>query len=390
MDKSLICVLIVWFQVQDYGIALKLDDGKEMFIHIARLLKVFFCLGSNLYEGVLLCQLLVLSHLRRHNHPVWQMFHHNLSAFNEECGELSFSVLSRSTQGDSLRSDAVHMNDTYKLIHQYRAVANDFESALYQNQKVDPKGFNVEANSVEVKAMVQFFKAMIQSLKNGTYKPYRVSKTRKSAAYSCKEKEEALRDELKTAEVPKRLFLKDFSIKLNKRIDCIRNNLDSTYYNDFLKNMFLSNLESAPSVSDDFEEIITESEESDAPDLLDNIEAESKAPSPVSVPLPNLVNEFGPKSIRKKKTAVKPKVSKPKIKITNAKKRQADNAQLNLLPDTSRPDKRSKVSPTMTECIRPAGLRSRPRINYQHIRRSLQNDLFEADDDCLLDDYLSS
>lgn len=360
-----------------------------MFVHITRLLKLFFCLGSPIYEEACLAQLLILSHLRRYNHPVWQMFQHNLSAFNEECGELSFSVLSRSTQGDSLRSDIEHMNDTYRLIHLYRSVADDFESSLYRNQTVDGKHFQIAADSSEVRSLVIMFKEMIGSIQRGSYKPYRQILKVKGIAYKKKAEEEGLREDMKKCS---RLFVTDIQSKLQGRIQAMTKKYQSSFYNDYLKNMFTSNLEPPPSVSDSFDhKSCSDSDDSDPDDIVCESIEDSASQIPISSSVRQSlagVNASLPGRLPKSNQTSKSKSPKPAT--TKKRKSSTSNSSgSDTTVRTSCPEKRRKLSPLkVKDSYRPSGLRDRPRLNYEDLRRNDKNEIIEANDEILLRDDL--
>ena len=95
-------------QVGDYGCTLKMDAGADVLAAQARLLKVFPLVGGakcSEYVRALTASLLQWSEYERVNHPCWQLFANNASAFNEESGEISLSVLAREIARGGVRSD---------------------------------------------------------------------------------------------------------------------------------------------------------------------------------------------------------------------------------------------------------------------------------------------
>ena len=95
-----------------------------------RLLKVFLCLGSDCYEKGLLFALAQLHYLMENNHPVWQLFDTAHTLFNEESGEMSFSLLQRFMSKDTLKADFEHLNAKYKLVPLFYDCAKDFAKDL--------------------------------------------------------------------------------------------------------------------------------------------------------------------------------------------------------------------------------------------------------------------
>lgn len=70
------------------------------------------------------------------NTYAWKLLLNNMSCFNEETGELAFSVLSRAVLGDSQKSKFDHLNTMYTLLHSYMSVADDIRN---DQDKVGPQ-----------------------------------------------------------------------------------------------------------------------------------------------------------------------------------------------------------------------------------------------------------
>ena len=82
-------------QVSDYGCYLKMDAGEDVLGAQALLLKVFMLIGGrqcNEYINALTASIMLWGHYEAVNHPCWQLFKQNASAFNEEAGEIALSV----------------------------------------------------------------------------------------------------------------------------------------------------------------------------------------------------------------------------------------------------------------------------------------------------------
>ena len=73
-----------------------MDAGEDVLRAQAMLLKVFLLIGGKScteYIRALTASILLWSSYERSQHPCWQLSQHNASAFNEESGEISLSVL---------------------------------------------------------------------------------------------------------------------------------------------------------------------------------------------------------------------------------------------------------------------------------------------------------
>lgn len=149
--------------------------GQEFLdLHMSRLLKVFLCFRSAAYEPALLFNMIILHYLRDKQHPVWKMFNNNLAAFNEEPGELSFSLLQRFTRKDTLRADFEHLDEKYKLISLYYQLTKDFSSEVQSNV-----GFTAYFNPIEIKddsdevtRLGEHFTNVLKAMKDGSWAYY--------------------------------------------------------------------------------------------------------------------------------------------------------------------------------------------------------------------------
>jgi hypothetical protein len=120
---------------------MKLGDGKygvEMLHRMLHLLMILQRGKSHMYIHSMMMQLLILLHQRRKNTCAWQMLMGSLSTFNEEAGELSFSMLARCMLGDTQKRKFAHLNELYQQIHFYGAVEREFGA--------DGAGFNKNGN----------------------------------------------------------------------------------------------------------------------------------------------------------------------------------------------------------------------------------------------------
>ena len=82
-------------QVGDYGCYLKMDSGADVLRAQALLLKVFMMIGGRScteYIRALTASIMLWGHYESTQHPCWELFRHNASAFNEESGEISLSA----------------------------------------------------------------------------------------------------------------------------------------------------------------------------------------------------------------------------------------------------------------------------------------------------------
>ena len=107
------------------------------------------------------------------NHPCWQLFRNNVSAFNEESGEISLAVLAREIARGGVRSDCKKVSQTFKLVKAKSEVAagigvdisgGDFGS--------DEHGRRLDPNGEEVKATAAYFSGVIRHALAGALRHY--------------------------------------------------------------------------------------------------------------------------------------------------------------------------------------------------------------------------
>ena len=171
-------VLFLHSQLFDFSISLKLDLGSKSLSCLVRLLRVFICLKSAVYEKTVTVGLIQLIYLMSVNHPVFTMFQHNVTVFNEEMGETLISILARHCLSDTIKFDWSHIDQKWKLIHFIRSCLKDFEEDFslnnHANDSLDISSIKVSPDSPEVARLAVFFRHFIDSVLNNNAKQYRL------------------------------------------------------------------------------------------------------------------------------------------------------------------------------------------------------------------------
>ena len=100
------------------------------------------------------------------------MMKSNMAMFNEELGELTFSILARSVLADHTRDDFAHMDRLFRLLRVYRDVKGDVvadtsgsSNSLNWRHKINKVGEEVVTTEL-------FFKRIIRQMISGTYTSY--------------------------------------------------------------------------------------------------------------------------------------------------------------------------------------------------------------------------
>jgi hypothetical protein len=95
----------------------------------------------------------------------------NMGIFNEELGEITFSILAQKVLGDNVKDDFAHMNNIFSLLPLYRDVKDDVMAdqnilhSLSGRHKIDPNG-------EEIHATVAFFRRTIRQITSNTHRSY--------------------------------------------------------------------------------------------------------------------------------------------------------------------------------------------------------------------------
>ena len=151
------CVVIE--QVQSYGVAMKLDNGTQVMEHQLQILQVLIFIGgtnTTEYQRAIATSLHIWQYWRNVDHVAWRLFDAIASMWNEESGEVCFSVLARDIASSGVRSDVSKVSEKFELIR--------IKMESVADLKVDLCGDDF-ADSKEVQATVVFFRSMITSLR---------------------------------------------------------------------------------------------------------------------------------------------------------------------------------------------------------------------------------
>ena len=153
-------------QIQDYGCALKMNNCQLVLDLLVKMYKVFIMLDCKLYARSIYMHLQVLHYHKMQDSFFWTMFQENVCAFNEEGGEISFSVLSRCVLGDTTKMKFDHVSDLYMMQPVYREInidiQNDIDAPLMKRTIS-----KISTSSPEVLAIAAYFTTMIRELETG-------------------------------------------------------------------------------------------------------------------------------------------------------------------------------------------------------------------------------
>jgi hypothetical protein len=131
--------------------------------------------ASNTYVQAILMDMLLNMHRFQEKLPAWTLLKEHLCMFNEEPGEMSFSVLSRTMLADSTQNHLAHVNKTFQTIHLHKAMDDSFRSDSTKSFKTFAKSRKVWSKaSPEVVATSSFLSMRVREMKHtqGKYMVY--------------------------------------------------------------------------------------------------------------------------------------------------------------------------------------------------------------------------
>ena len=150
-----------------------MDAGEDVLRAQARLLKVFLMIGGRKcteYVNALSASILLWGHYESIDHPAWQMFRNNASAFNEESGEISLSMLARDIARTGVRSDLDKVSRTFSLVKAKAEVAQDIGIDISGDDfGSDIRGRELKTDSPEVASTAAFFATVIRHIAAGSH-----------------------------------------------------------------------------------------------------------------------------------------------------------------------------------------------------------------------------
>ena len=139
------------------------------------------------YIEALLAQILVVIYQKTHNLPTWQMLKDGMSVFNEESGELMFSILARCSLGDSGKNSFEYMNKMYSMIHMYRSVDDDIRNDMHRAGPKRNWRLKITVDDEGLDATRGWLRGYIRKLKGNTMTFYDgLPEGFKNSAYAAK------------------------------------------------------------------------------------------------------------------------------------------------------------------------------------------------------------
>ena len=146
--------------------------GTHLIKHLWRVTLVFACLHNDLYTVANIQNLHVLTyHQQTRRLPFAKLVRQDVGLFSEEAGEVAFSLLSRSTLGDSVEDKHRRITDCFQSIGAMREIKLDhFQDDGSDNPNAART--TVSQTDDEVVALEQHYLGVLRALADGSFRYY--------------------------------------------------------------------------------------------------------------------------------------------------------------------------------------------------------------------------
>ena len=156
--------------------------GAHVLKHLKRMTLVFACLRCDQYTVANVQNLHVLSYHRKEQRlPFAALLRNDVGLFSEEAGEVAFSLLARSTLGDSVEDKHKFMTDCFCSLGAMRSMQIEY-ATTDSKPRDDSCRTRILQNDPEVLALQEHFLGVLRALEDGSFSYYATSQTLKRGA----------------------------------------------------------------------------------------------------------------------------------------------------------------------------------------------------------------
>lgn len=179
------CLSSFVLQLLDFGLVIKSGQALPILKGLVSMLHMFWAItfgsvkketGLNKYRVNLF---LFIAHLfwhRQRKSPVWRLFAKDPSMWNEEAGELSFSVMSRTMGAGNINQTPAFLSKKYRMMRLNMDNNAEFDNEFSKQGTSGADGLNghhvVKEDDDLAQTLITFFKLRILAVRNGTFEFY--------------------------------------------------------------------------------------------------------------------------------------------------------------------------------------------------------------------------
>ena len=124
------------------------------------------------YPQIQLTYMLILAYQFKNNLVSYEMLLNNQSMFNEDMGEITFSVLSRCVLGDNVKCMFSHLDRMYCMIPYVQEVVKDIASDFGSRKNSINWRHTISMQAVEITTTAAYFSNLIRQVESNVYKCY--------------------------------------------------------------------------------------------------------------------------------------------------------------------------------------------------------------------------
>jgi len=146
-----------------------MDDWTHVFMGSMAMLKIILITNCAAYKLPTVVNFIILLHLREVNHPVWRLYQHQCSLFNEEICERSLSPLAQVVNSDTQRHDLKHMTDAYRMLR-HRTVLMQTMNEMLGRVRTTWEGIRLTDPDIQI--AVLHLRSVIRKLVVNQYRHY--------------------------------------------------------------------------------------------------------------------------------------------------------------------------------------------------------------------------
>ena len=146
-----------------------MDDWTHVFMGSMAMLKIILITNCSASKLPTVVNFIILLHLREVNHPVWRLYQHQCSLFNEEICERSLSPLAQVVNSDTQRHDLKHMTDAYRMLR-HRTVLMQTMNEMLGRVRTTWEGIRLTDPDIQI--AVLHLRSVIRKLVVNQYRHY--------------------------------------------------------------------------------------------------------------------------------------------------------------------------------------------------------------------------
>lgn len=174
-------------QILDYGLFIRHNIGRGIYQNLIRILHVLTIINQQDYAKAVANQLLIILYLRRvkGDNPIYGVVLEHHHCINEEAGEVSLSMLTRSIMNDTMVRNVAHISDKYaRIADTHVSFANENYGDISTFHKCRTSRMECKETDEMHMKVSKFFHKILNDLEMNNHSVYSSSSAYQSAEIS--------------------------------------------------------------------------------------------------------------------------------------------------------------------------------------------------------------